>query len=96
MNKSVKKKKKKKVMSKINGLESSKRRPSQNYKDLDYETELIYRMDNQEFKNLHKLDNYKLMIDRSNSRNSGSFIEPLFYRSYTEAYKTDSEQLKGE
>lgn len=73
-------------MNKINNLACSKIRPSRQYKDLDIETELIYRMDNQEFKNLHKLDNYKVLVDKNSSFNQD---EPIFLRSYSEAYKTD-------
>jgi len=63
----VKLKKKRKAMIKVDRLENSKRRPSSNYMQVDRETELIYRMDNQKFKNLHQLDNFKVLLDKRGS-----------------------------
>lgn len=63
----MKLKKKRKAMIKVDRLENSKRRPSSNYMQVDRETELIYRMDNQKFKNLHQLDNFKVLLDKRGS-----------------------------
>ena len=76
-------------MNKINNLEKSLRRPSQNYKNIDKQTELIYRMDNQELKNLHKLDSYSVLVKNKDA----SRFKFRFKRSYSDAYKTDTDML---
>lgn len=61
--KSVQLKAKKAEMKKIINLESSKGEISEKYKDIDRDVTLIMRMDNQQLKNLHKLDNYKVLLN---------------------------------
>ena len=80
-------------MNKVDKLKNSKRCASLNYQDIDRSVELIYRMNNQELKNLHKLDNYKILLDKSGSVNSG--LKPAFQRSYSEAYKSESKDFQG-
>lgn len=37
------------------------------YKEIDQRVILEYHMDNQEFQNLHKLDSYKIMLERTDT-----------------------------
>jgi len=50
-------------MRRIHGMATSLKSASKEYMNtVDANEEHIYRLDNQEFKNLHKLDNYKQLL----------------------------------
>lgn len=82
-------------MKKINRLEKSRKEAGASYSNIDRGDELVYNMDNQEFKNLHKLDNYKILLNQGEG--AGVRKESMkIKRSYSEAYKTQSTSLTGD
>ena len=61
------------------------------YKEIDQRVILEYHMDNQEFQNLHKLDSYKIMLERTDTDLAPAKLQ----NSYTQAYDPRTGSLAG-
>ena len=76
-------------MRKIHRMATSLKSASKEYMNtIDANEEHIYRLDNQEFKNLHKLDNYKQLLPDDSTRSSSKSVNSLdgkskYLRSYS-------------
>lgn len=90
-------KKKKRQMRKIQSLEKSLRSASKEYQNtVDCDEEHIYRLDNQEFKNLHKLDNYKVLLSQGDDKSTKDNTKGSQYsRSYSQAFRSQASSLTG-